>query len=137
MGNNLTLVLVATVVQFILGGLWYSPLLFGNWWMEFMEATHCSPEEIKKMQKSMAPFYLLQLVLTLLGTISLANLMPYVSGLSFYHLAFWMWIGFVAPTEVASVIWGRTQRKFWLRQIFVMVSCQFFCLMLAAWILSM
>ena len=30
---NATAILVATVVGFVVGGLWYSPLLFGNAWM--------------------------------------------------------------------------------------------------------
>ncbi len=30
---NVTAILVATVSGFVVGGLWYSPLLFGNAWM--------------------------------------------------------------------------------------------------------
>lgn len=132
-----TLIIVATVAQFILGALWYSPLLFGKWWMEIMECTNMPPEELKKMQKAMLPFYALQLFLTFFTTVSFANLMPYVNTLSIYYVGFWLWIGFIVPTQIASVVWANTKRTFWLKQIFVMISYQFVGIMLASWILSL
>ncbi len=134
---NYTLVIVATLAQFVLGAIWYSPLLFGKWWMEFMDCTKMSQEELKKMQSAIGPFYLLQLFLTLFTTVSFANLMPYINTFSIYHIAFWIWIGFIAPVQIGTVIWGKTEQKFWLRQIFVMITNQLTSLMLAAWILSM
>ncbi|OHA18269.1 MAG: hypothetical protein A2664_02290 [Candidatus Taylorbacteria bacterium RIFCSPHIGHO2_01_FULL_46_22b] len=133
---NYVLIVVATIAQFILGGLWYSPLLFGKWWMQFMECDHLSKEELQKMQKSMMPFYGLQLLLTFFTTVSFANLVPYISAFSIYHIAFWIWIGFIVPTQIASVVWANTKRKFWLKQIFVMVFYQLVGIMLTAWILS-
>ncbi len=134
---NYTLIVVAAIAQFILGGLWYSPLLFGRWWMEIMEHTNLSKEELQKMQKAMSPFYAMQFLLTLFTTVSFANLLPYISGgFSIYHIAFWIWIGFIAPIQIASVVWGSTKRKYWLKQIFVMLSMQLVGIMLAAAILS-
>lgn len=134
---NYILVIIATIAQFIIGGLWYSPLMFGKWWMEFMECTNLSQEELKKMQKAMAPFYVLQLFLTLFTTVSFANLFPYISGLGIYHFAFWIWLGFIVPIQIASVIWANTKKQFWLKQIFVMITNQLVSVMLIAWILSM
>lgn len=134
---NYTLIAVATIVQFVLGGLWYSPLMFGKIWMEIMECTNIPPEELKKMQKEMMPFYGLQLLLTLVTTISFANLVPYIDSFSIYHIAFWIWIGFIVPTQIASVVWANTERKFWLKQILVMISYQLVAIMIASWILSM
>ncbi len=132
---NYALIAAATVAQFVLGAIWYSPLMFGKWWMQIMECTSLSKEELKKMQKEMSPFYLLQLLLTFFTTVSLANLMPFVTGLSLYKLAFWIWFGFIVPVQIASVVWANTKRKFWLKQIFVMISMQLAGLMMAAWIL--
>lgn len=133
---NYMLVFGATVAQFILGGIWYSPLMFGKWWMEIMDCTNLSQEELKKMQKEMAPFYVLQFVLTLFTTISFANLVPYITAFSIYHIAFWIWIGFIVPTQIASVVWANTEKKYWIKQIFVMISFQLVSIMLAAYILS-
>jgi hypothetical protein len=53
---------LAAVVQFVLGALWYSPLLFGKWWMQVMEVAHLSKDELAKMQKEMTPAYIAQFV---------------------------------------------------------------------------
>ncbi|MEI7709579.1 MAG: DUF1761 domain-containing protein [bacterium] len=134
---NYCLVLVSSVAGFVLGALWYSPLLFGKIWMEIMECTNIPPEEMKKMQKEMMPFYALQLFLAFFTTVSFANLVPYVTAFSIYHLAFWIWIGFMAPIQIGCVIWANTKKKYWLKQILVMISFQLAVMMLTAWILSM
>ena len=105
-----------------------------------MGHTDMPKEEIQKLQKEMAPFYALQLFLTLFTTFSFATFMVYVADMqsySSYHVAFWIWIGFIAPTQISTVVWGNTKKKFWLKQIFVMLSMQLVGIMLAAWILSM
>lgn len=134
---SLTLVVLATIAQFVLGAIWYSPFLFGKWWMQIMECTHLSKEELNKMQKDMGPFYGLQFLLTLVSTYTLACLAPYIPEYSIFHIAFWIWIGFIAPVQISTVVWGNTKKKFWIRQIFVMLSMQLAGLMLASWILGM
>ena len=137
---NYTLVAVATVAQFVLGALWYSPLLFGKWWMQIMEMSHLSKEELQKMQKAMTPFYIVQIMLTLLSTFVLAMFIHYLEmanvGFHAYGVAGWVWLGFIAPTQIASVIWANTEKKFWCKQIFVMTSYQLVGLMITAYILS-
>ena len=132
---NYTLIFLATIAQFILGALWYSPLMFGKWWMQIMEATHLSKEELKKMQKEMAPFYLLQFLLTLFTTVAFANLAAYIIVFSLYHLAFWVWVGFIAPIQIGTVLWGKTAKRYWVKQILVMTSYQLVAIMIASWIL--
>lgn len=136
---NITLILVATVATFVLGALWYSPLMFGKLWMQIMEVTHLSKEELQKMQKEMTPFYLLQLVLTLITTFVLASNLSFnnLSGAAAYSYAFFMWLGYIAPVQIGTVLWGRTQKKFWIKQILVMVSYQLVAVLLSAWILTM
>ena len=132
-----TLVGLATLAQFIAGALWYSPLIFGKWWMEIMESTNMSKEELQKLQKEMMPFYGLQFLLTLFSTFAFANFMVYATNLGIYHAAFWIWIGFMVPLQISSVIWANTKRKYWCKQIFVMITGQLAFIMLAAWILSL
>jgi hypothetical protein len=132
-----TLIVFATLAQFALGALWYSPLLFGKWWMVIMECTDLPKEELQKQQKEMMPFYALQLFLTLFTTFSFVNLVPYVHDLSAYHLVFWLWIGFIAPVQIAAVIWANTKKQYWFKQIFVMALGQLAGMMLMAWILSL
>jgi hypothetical protein len=138
---NYTLITAAAIVQFILGALWYSPLIFGKWWMQIMDMSHMSKEELAQMEKEMIPFYALQFVTTLITTFCLANVLAF--GLmanpdySVYGAAFWTWFGFIAMTQISSVIWGNTKKKHWCKQLFVMLSMQFVGIMLATFILSM
>lgn len=133
-------ILIATVVEFVLGALWYSPLLFGKQWMQIMECTDLSPEELQKMQKGMAPFYGLQFLLSLIFTAVLAFDLYYAQvanlGLSPYVIAVGIWAGFIVPTQVAGVIWANTKQKYWAKQIAIMVSYQLIGILLAAAILS-
>lgn len=136
-----TLVALATIAQFILGAVWYSPLMFGKWWMEIMEVTHISKEELKKMQKEMGLFYGLQLVMTIIFTLVTALFLAYVKATSAtsicpYLVTTLVWFGFIVPTQVSTVIWGKTKKAFWGKQIFVLTSSQFVGLMIATFILS-
>lgn len=136
MSLNFTLILLAVVAQFILGALWYSPLMFGKWWMEIMEMTKVSKAEIEKMQKEMTPFYAVQFLITLMSTWVFAMILSASPTFHAYGLAGWIWLGFIVPTQIASVIWANTKRKYWMKQIFVMTSCQLACAMLMAFILA-
>ena len=135
--TNLELIIIASVLQFALGAFWYSPLLFGKVWMSIMEVSHYSKEELQKMQKTMMPFYGLQFVLTIWTTFHLYRLASIVPDLSIYGLATWIWLAFIVPIQIGSVIWGSTKRKFWLKQIGIMASYQLVGIIIAAWILSM
>jgi hypothetical protein len=134
---NYTLIFLATLAQFVLGALWYSPLMFGKWWMQIMEMTKLSKDEMQKMQKEMAPYYGMQMVITFMSTWVYAMLLSQLPQFHAYGLAGWIWIGFIVPTQIASVVWANTKRKYWAKQIFVMISYQFVGAMMMAWIMSM
>lgn len=136
---NFTLIILATVVQFVLGALWYSPLIFGKWWMQIMEVGHMSKEELAKMQKEMMPFYGLQFVLTLVTNWVLASNIAFnglETGAALFFAGF-MWVGFVAPVILQSIIWGNTKKKYWVKQAFVSLSYQLVAILISAYILTM
>jgi hypothetical protein len=127
-------ILFVSLIQYVVGALWYSPLLFGKMWMDIMGVSHLSKEELQKMQKSMLPFYGLQLLLTLLTTTFLyftMHFLPLPSGLS---LAFLIWLGFIMPTQVTTVLWGNTKKNKWLKQILITTSYQLLSLLFAAFV---
>lgn len=134
-------VLVAVVAQFVLGALWYSPLLFGRWWMQIMEKTNLSKSELQKLQKQMLPFYGLQLFLTLLSTFVLVMFVHFMHkgepSFHAYGVSGWIWLGFIAPTQISAVVWGNTKRAVWGKQIFVMLSYQLVALMVTAYLISL
>jgi hypothetical protein len=138
---NYTLIILATVLQFALGALWYSPLVFGKWWMEVMEVTHLSKEEIQKKQKEMAPAYVAQFIVAFIMTWVLASNFVFLglstdSGIAAYTLAFFFWLGYMLPVQVGAVMWSQTKKKFWIKQIFVASSYQLLAILLATFILT-
>lgn len=129
-----TSILVASIAQFVLGAIWYSPLMFGKYWMQIMEFSG-TKEEMEKAQKEMIPFYLLQLLLTLIFTWELYQTLNSGTSLNPYFLAFMMWFGYVMPTQVSAVIWSNTKKIFWKKQIFIMLGCSLVSMMLATFII--
>lgn len=59
-------IIVATVVYFVLGALWYSPVLFGNIWMKLRNL------DKETMEQPNPIIYLYSFILQFIGVISLA-----------------------------------------------------------------
>ena len=59
-------IIIATLFYFVLGALWYSPVLFGNIWMKLR---NLDPET---MERPNPIIYLYSFILQLIGVISLA-----------------------------------------------------------------
>lgn len=133
---NYTLIAIATIIQFILGALWYSPLLFGKVWMKIMGGEECTPEERKAMQKSMTPFYFLQIALTVISTTTLSLFLQNLD-MGSYSITFLVWFGLIAPTQIGCVIWANTPKNMWLKQIAIMNTYQLLGIMIATYILLM
>lgn len=155
--NYISIVLVA-LGAFVFGGLWYSPLMFGKTWMNIMGGCDkYTEEEMKKIQKEMGKFYILQAFLTFITMYVLYQLIHWIlSGVprleSFYPdgsevgasditskgvwIAFFMWLGFVMPTQISGVIWGNTDKKWWWKQVSIMAICQLIIMLVAGYVFS-
>ena len=70
---NYVAVLVTAVAGFLVGWLWYSPLLFGKSWMTEMKITEEMMKE-KCAQKGMAGFFIKGFIYTVVSTWGLAVL---------------------------------------------------------------
>ena len=77
-GLNWWAIIVATVSTFVLGWLWYSPILFGNAWMK---VTGLTEESIK--QANMAKVFGGAFALTLIASINLGMFLGPKSDLAF------------------------------------------------------
>ncbi len=105
---NIVAALVATVVAFVVGGLWYSPLLFGKMWMKEMKATDADIKKAK--EKGMAKEYALQFVGTFLTAYVFAHVLAYAEAVHVNEAlqgAFWMWLGFIVPLQIAAIAWTK------------------------------
>lgn len=124
------LLLVVTFVQFFLSALWYSPLMFGKTWMKIMGVHEKSKDELKKMQKEMFPFYLLQFVLTLMTTAFYGLFLRFLPFQNAVSLMTFFWGMVVLPTQISGVIWGNTPKKYWLKQVSIMSGASLLSMLL-------
>jgi hypothetical protein len=99
---NFLAVAVAAVVAFIIGGLWYSPLLFARLWVK---AHGYTDEQVKEMQKDATKAYAVTLVCDFLIALAIAVLVSYihmercVQGLK---LGLLIWAGFAFPLGLTA-----------------------------------
>lgn len=107
---NYLAVLLAGVSSMIVGFLWYSPSLFGKPWMKFSGKTQ---SDLKLSQKEMGKYYGLSFALSLLTAYVLSHVMALSMHFFMYSglmtgltSAFWMWLGFVMPTQATGTIFG-------------------------------
>ncbi len=118
---NYLAVLIAGIASMVIGGLWYSPILFGKQWMALMGIT---PEKIAESKgKGMAKLYAMNFVAALLMACVLARfagLLGVSNASSALQLGFWVWIGFIATVMIGSVLW---ESKPW-KLYFINVSYQ-------------
>ncbi len=112
---NYLAVVVSALVAFILGGLWYSPILFGNAWMKYSKM---SEKDMKKAKgKGMGKMYFIGFLMSLITSYILAHFVQYVGVATFsdaLELAWWIWLGFIAPISLGVVLWEGKPFKFYL-----------------------
>ena len=134
MDVNYIAIAVATVVQFIIGAVWYS-FLFGKLWGKIHGFDQLSKEVQQAMMKKMGPFYALQFFVTIITTFVLALVVAGLPEWNTYGFALHLWLGFVVPTQVSAVIFGGTESKWIVKKIAVQAGASLACLMGAAWVL--
>ena len=106
---NLVAVLAASVVCFILGWIWYSPLLFGNRWMKELgikRPEKMTPEVKGQMGRSMFFGFLF----TFLTSYVLAHFLTFMnlSAVSdVAQLVLWLWLGFTFPVIMTGYLWEK------------------------------
>ena len=105
---NYFAVLLAGIVTFVLGALWYSPVMFGKEWMKLAD--------VKKAKNNPAHF-IGGFVSTLVMIYIFAYIMEMfvittiLSGVTFGLL---VWLGFVGTITFGSVLWERKPWKLYL-----------------------
>ena len=128
-------VIVATLLHYILGGLWYSPLLFGN---EFIQLINWTPEQLRQAEsQSHAKELALAFVMSLVLVYILAHFVNYTkatSAMGGIQTAFWIWLGFVVTTQAPTVLFeGRSFGLFAINVAYQLVGCALAGAILAIW----
>src|SRR5467141_2877330 len=108
---NYIAVLVAAIVVFVLGWLWYSPLLFYKPWMR---ARGLDPVAAMAGAKMPGGKLLVELVRCLLLAYVIARFVALLGIASFFgavHFGLFLWIGFPVNILTGSVLWENTWVK--------------------------
>jgi len=131
---NYLAVLVAAIAHFLVGGLWYG-LLFGN---KFVELIGWSPEKLQQMEshnptKEMVLAFLLAVILVFV----MAHFIQYTRARTVFEgiqTAFLLWLGFVATTQFATVMFEERNLGLYLLNVgYQLVACLIAGVILVLW----
>lgn len=109
---NLLAIFVSSVIVFLLGALWYSPLLFGKIWIKRIGK---SEEEIKR--NSGASSYVFTFILWIIVIYVLATVMNITGAISVsggIYISVLCWIGFTGATSLIHHTFAGRSNSIWL-----------------------
>ena len=133
---NLLAVFVAGVTSMVVGALWYSPMIFGKIWMTM---SHIDEKKMKEMKKKgLGKSYGMAFVGSLVMSYVLAHFVDYTqsnTAMAGAQTGFWLWLGFVAPVLMSSVLWeGKSMKLYLLNVGQLLVSLLIMGAILAVWV---
>ena len=120
---NYLAIVVAAIVIFLLGGLWYSPALFAKRWI----ALHGRSEEQMRAdaaRSNMPVMYLIAFICAFIIAWAMAVLANAFVPATFTSTGDWIfrgvklglfcWFGFVLPTSYATALFSMKPKQLWL-----------------------
>ncbi|OGE80192.1 MAG: hypothetical protein A2660_02580 [Candidatus Doudnabacteria bacterium RIFCSPHIGHO2_01_FULL_45_18] len=137
---NYLAVLACGVASMVLGYVWYGPL-FGKMWIEMMGFDKLDSSKQEAMKNSMTKSYSLTFVGSLVMAYVFSHFLIFTTsymrtegvsaGLS---AGFWIWLGFLAPLTLGSVLWEGKSWKLWtLNNAYNLLQLLIFGVILSLW----
>ena len=137
---NYLAVLVAAIVIFVLGGLWYSPVLFAKRWIALQNRT----EEQMRAQAAAANMplmYLAAFICAFLQAWVMSAVLGHIAGagheIGVHHGAIFgalLWLGFTASTSYATALFSGKPKQLWfIDSAYNLVSFMLAGAILAVW----
>lgn len=118
--NYLAIVLSA-VAAMVLGSIWYSPVFFGNAWMNLIGKTK---DELKETNTPKT--YIIAFISELIMAFVLFHLMIYAGAETFLEglaAGFWTWLGFVGTTAIINFMFeGRKLKQYFIDTLFHLIT---------------
>lgn len=122
---NYVLILIAAVAMMILGALWYGSL-FGKEWAKMMGFDMSNPDVVKQMKEKAKPGYAITFAASLVMLYVLTHILSYAGAETprdGVEGALWVWLGFIAPTLLGSVLWeGKPWKLYFINASYYLVS---------------
>ncbi len=111
---NLLAILVCSIFTFILGGIWYSKLLFANLFMKYNNKTQ------EELQKGVGLTFLFEFIAIYITNYVLAAIILLIGADDFWRglqIGLILWIGFVAMTNLSTVTFEKRNFNLYLIQV--------------------
>lgn len=134
MDINYLTIFIAAAAAMIVGGLWYSQLLFGKTWMREMGK---DPQSMKGMA-----FPIPQMLIQFVASLVMAYVLAFFSfALAIADtgeavtLAAWVWLGFFVTSQLGSVLWeGRSWKLYFINIAHWLVALVVMALVIGLWL---
>ena len=134
-------IIVSAIAMMALGFVWYGPL-FGKQWIALKG---WSDAEIKKGEEDMKKNGWKTYGLQFIGALVTAYVLVHVSYLGLIYASsplrsgiwsgWWMWLGFIAPVMMGSVLWdGKPWKLFFLESGYYLVGLLIMGAIIGSWI---
>jgi len=111
---NIIAVFIIAGIYFVLGWLWYSPVLFGKMWMNSINK---KPEDLQMGAKEIIGSIVISIIMPMFFAI-LLELVDNYNIITGILISLIIWVGFVAPFELYAVFYVGKSFKTYLIDIF-------------------
>ena len=112
---------LGVLVSIVLGSIWFGPL-FGKKWMTLMGMNPNDTVKIEEGKKQMWKMYVIQMIASAMTVAALSIVVLNFDNFTIGETvgtSLLMWIGFVIPSEIGSVLWsGKSYKE--MREIFLL-----------------
>jgi len=129
---NYLAILVCAIVNMLVGGLWYSPVLFAKPWMALNNFT-----EADMKNANPAPLYGMSFIAALVTYYVLAHIIHYTNASTVMDGAktgFWIWLGFITTVQfTANLFSPKKIQAYFLDTGYQLVSTLAAGVILAIW----
>lgn len=132
---NYLAVLIAAVITMAIGAFWYSPAGFGKQWASLMGWG--DPAKMDQMKKGAGKSYAWMFVASLVTAFVLGSIVRLAGAATISagaSVGFWLWLGFVATTQIGSVLWEmKPPQLFAINTLYSLVTLVINGALLAVW----
>lgn len=131
---NFLAVILAAIIDMLLGMFWYSPVGFGKLWMKMVGKTEA---ELKEAGTTAGMAYMASTLAAVVMAFVLAHVVK-ISGATDYitgaQVGFWMWLGFVVAGVLPVYIFEDRKKGLYILYIFYkLLSIVAMAVLLALW----
>lgn len=126
---------LATLAQFIVGAIWYTPV-FGPLWGKIHGFDKLDKKTQQAMMAEMGPLLGWQFAFTGLSSLVLVFLALTFPNYSVYALGMLIWVGFILRSHVEGVLFGGTKREWRITKIAVQAGGSLVSILVGAAVIS-